>query len=77
MGGTMLYFKALLEGLSPLPSADPEVRARIEQQAAEQGWESLHRQLQEIDPVAAARFIQMIHKGFPGHWKFFSFRVKL
>lgn len=55
VGGTMLYFKALLEGLSPLPSADPEVRARIEQQAAEQGWESLHRQLQEIDPVAAAR----------------------
>ena len=49
VGGTMLYFKALLEGLSPLPSADPEVRARIEQQAAEQGWESLHRQLQEID----------------------------
>src|SRR5699024_11355668 len=45
VGGTMLYFKALLEGLSPLPSADPEVRARIEQQAAEQGWESLHRQL--------------------------------
>ncbi|MDU4194230.1 MAG: tRNA (adenosine(37)-N6)-dimethylallyltransferase MiaA [Klebsiella pneumoniae] len=37
VGGTMLYFKALLEGLSPLPSADPEVRARIEQQAAEQG----------------------------------------
>ena len=55
VGGTMLYFKALLEGLSPLPSADPEVRARIEQQAAEQGWESLHRQLQEVDPVAAAR----------------------
>ena len=54
VGGTMLYFKAL-EGLSPLPSADPEVRARIEQQAAEQGWESLHRQLQEVDPVAAAR----------------------
>ncbi len=77
VGGTMLYFKALLEGLSPLPSADPEVRARIEQQAAEQGWESLHRQLQEVDPVAAARIHQMIHKGFPGHWKFFSFRVKL
>ena len=51
----MLYFKALLEGLSPLPSADPEVRARIEQQAAEHGWDALHRQLQEIDPVAAAR----------------------
>ena len=55
VGGTMLYFKALLEGLSPLPSADPEVRARIEQQAAVLGWESLHRQLQEVDPVAAAR----------------------
>ena len=55
VGGTMLYFKALLEGLSPLPSADPEVRARIEQQAAEHGWDALHRQLQEIDPVAAAR----------------------
>ena len=55
VGGTMLYFKALLEGLSPLPSADPEVRARIEQLAAEQGWNALHQQLQEIDPVAAAR----------------------
>ena len=74
VGGTMLYFKALLEGLSPLPSADPEVRARIEQQAAEQGWESLHRQLQEIDPVAASRellhqrieqrFHQMLASGF-------------
>ncbi|MCC8379420.1 tRNA (adenosine(37)-N6)-dimethylallyltransferase MiaA [Xenorhabdus sp. PB30.3] len=55
VGGTMLYFKALLEGLSPLPSADPEVRAVIEQEAEEHGWESLHQQLQEIDPVAAAR----------------------
>ncbi|KNC12328.1 tRNA delta(2)-isopentenylpyrophosphate transferase [Klebsiella sp. RIT-PI-d] len=55
VGGTMLYFKALLEGLSPLPSADPQVRATIEQQAAEQGWDALHRQLQEIDPVSAAR----------------------
>lgn len=55
VGGTMLYFKALLEGLSPLPSADPEVRAKIEQQAAEQGWNALHRQLEQIDPVAAAR----------------------
>ncbi|WP_436893416.1 tRNA (adenosine(37)-N6)-dimethylallyltransferase MiaA [Siccibacter turicensis] len=55
VGGTMLYFKALLEGLSPLPSADPAVRARIEQHAAEQGWDALHRQLEVIDPVAAAR----------------------
>ncbi len=55
VGGTMLYFKALLEGLSPLPSADPEVRQRIEQMAAEKGWEALHRQLCEIDPVAGSR----------------------
>ncbi|WP_145577186.1 tRNA (adenosine(37)-N6)-dimethylallyltransferase MiaA [Yersinia alsatica] len=55
VGGTMLYFKALLDGLSPLPSADPQVRERIEQQAAELGWEALHQQLAEIDPVAAAR----------------------
>lgn len=55
VGGTMLYFKALLEGLSPLPSADPTVRAEIERQAAEQGWDALHHKLQEIDPVAAQR----------------------
>ncbi|WBM70259.1 tRNA (adenosine(37)-N6)-dimethylallyltransferase MiaA [Buttiauxella sp. WJP83] len=55
VGGTMLYFKALLEGLSPLPSADPQVRERIEKQAAEQGWDALHRELALVDPVAAAR----------------------
>jgi len=55
VGGTMLYFKALLEGLSPLPPASPEVREKIEQLAAEQGWESLHNRLKMIDPVAAAR----------------------
>ncbi|PNS12318.1 tRNA (adenosine(37)-N6)-dimethylallyltransferase MiaA [Mixta theicola] len=55
VGGTMLYFKALLEGLSPLPSANPQVRERIEQAAREQGWDTLHRQLCEIDPVAGAR----------------------
>ncbi|MFU9137021.1 tRNA (adenosine(37)-N6)-dimethylallyltransferase MiaA [Erwinia tasmaniensis] len=55
VGGTMLYYKALLEGLSPLPPADPEVRQRIEQKASESGWDALHRQLCEIDPVAANR----------------------
>jgi len=55
VGGTMMYFKALLEGLSPLPAADAAVRQRIETQAAESGWESLHDQLREIDPVAAMR----------------------
>ena len=55
VGGTMLYFKALLEGLSPLPSANPEIREQIEQTAREQGWDALHRQLCDIDPIAGAR----------------------
>ncbi|SDI68756.1 tRNA dimethylallyltransferase [Ferrimonas sediminum] len=55
VGGTMLYYKALLEGLSPLPSADPLVRKQIESEAAELGWSDLHRQLSEIDPISAER----------------------
>ncbi|QKJ49649.1 tRNA (adenosine(37)-N6)-dimethylallyltransferase MiaA [Proteus vulgaris] len=55
VGGTMLYFKALLEGLSPLPSANPDVRAEIEKKAAEQGWEAIHKELALVDPVAAQR----------------------
>ncbi|GAB6263740.1 tRNA (adenosine(37)-N6)-dimethylallyltransferase MiaA [Photobacterium sp. R1] len=55
VGGTMLYYKALLEGLSPLPAADPAIRAEIELQARERGWLSLHEELQRIDPVSATR----------------------
>ncbi|KKD62035.1 tRNA dimethylallyltransferase [Grimontia sp. AD028] len=55
VGGTMLYFKALLEGLSPLPPADPAIRAKIEQEAKEHGWQALHDELCNIDPVAGAR----------------------
>ncbi|AEH34369.1 tRNA dimethylallyltransferase [Vibrio anguillarum] len=55
VGGTMLYYKALLEGLSPLPAANPEIRQQIEQEALEHGWGQLHDQLQTIDPVSAAR----------------------
>ncbi|MCW3172524.1 tRNA (adenosine(37)-N6)-dimethylallyltransferase MiaA [Shewanella subflava] len=55
VGGTMMYFKALLEGLSPLPSADEAIRAQIFAEAECQGWEALHRQLCEIDPVAGER----------------------
>jgi tRNA dimethylallyltransferase len=54
-GGTMLYFKALLDGLAELPSADPEVRARIEQEAAEAGWRVMHARLAVLDPEAAER----------------------
>lgn len=55
VGGTMLYYKALLEGLSPLPEADPQIRAQIEAEAAAHGWQSLHDELLRIDPVAGTR----------------------
>lgn len=55
VGGTLLYFRALQHGLSPLPGADPAVRARLEAQMREQGLESLHARLAEVDPVAARR----------------------
>jgi len=55
VGGTMLYYKALLEGLSPLPAADPEVRKQIESEAEQYGWEALHDQLRDLDPVSAQR----------------------
>ena len=55
VGGTMLYYKSLLDGLSPLPSADSKIRAEIEKEANEHGWNHLHNQLAEIDPVSAKR----------------------
>ncbi|ABM04926.1 tRNA delta(2)-isopentenylpyrophosphate transferase [Psychromonas ingrahamii 37] len=55
VGGTMLYYKALVDGLSPLPSANPKVRAQIEKEALENGWQALHDKLEQIDPVSAAR----------------------
>lgn len=55
VGGTMLYAKALREGLSDLPSADAELRAQIAAQAAQLGWPALHERLAQIDPTTAAR----------------------
>jgi len=55
VGGTMLYFKALEEGLSQLPEADPEVRQKIEQEASERGWPAMHAKLALVDPESAAR----------------------
>jgi len=55
VGGTMLYFKALRDGLADMPAADAEVRAVLERQAAAEGLQTLHRQLAEIDPESAAR----------------------
>lgn len=55
VGGTMMYFHALLHGLDALPAADAAVRQRIEAHAARRGWAALHRVLARIDPPAAAR----------------------
>jgi tRNA dimethylallyltransferase len=55
VGGTMLYAKALREGLASLPAADPQVRERLARQAADLGWPALHARLREVDPVTAAR----------------------
>ncbi|KJH83234.1 tRNA (adenosine(37)-N6)-dimethylallyltransferase MiaA [Pseudomonas sp. KSR10] len=55
VGGTMLYFKALSEGLADMPAADASVRAELEAQAEAEGLAALHRQLAEVDPESAAR----------------------
>ena len=55
VGGTMLYFRALLQGLSELPAADEATRQKLEKQAKELGWEKMHKRLAEVDPEAAAR----------------------
>ena len=55
VGGTMLYFKALQEGLSGLPEANPEIRARLDARAAFIGWPAMHEKLALVDPITAAR----------------------
>ncbi|MEF7612312.1 tRNA (adenosine(37)-N6)-dimethylallyltransferase MiaA [Aquincola sp. MAHUQ-54] len=55
VGGTMLYFKALVDGLDPLPAADPAVRAALDAEALERGWPALHAELAQVDPASAAR----------------------
>lgn len=55
VGGTMLYFKFLLEGAADLPEADEAVRKQIEEEAAEKGWPAIHEQLAKVDPESAAR----------------------
>ncbi|MBA1289892.1 tRNA (adenosine(37)-N6)-dimethylallyltransferase MiaA [Pseudomonas japonica] len=55
VGGTMLYFKALLDGLADMPSADPAIRQALEAQAEAEGLQALHAELSKVDPVSAAR----------------------
>jgi tRNA dimethylallyltransferase len=54
-GGTGLYFRALLDGLSPMPEADPALRAQIASEADARGWAALHAELRQVDPDAASR----------------------
>src|SRR5512143_2477147 len=55
VGGTMLYFRALLQGLDDLPRADAALRNKLEAEAASRGWPALHAELAQVDPVTAAR----------------------
>ncbi|MGI9236595.1 MAG: tRNA (adenosine(37)-N6)-dimethylallyltransferase MiaA [Woeseiaceae bacterium] len=55
VGGTMLYFRALTEGIADLPQADPEIRRAIDERARQFGWPDVHRELASVDPQAAAR----------------------
>ena len=55
VGGTMLYFKALFDGIDDMPAADPAVRAVLEQEAAEKGWPAMHAKLSMVDPITAQR----------------------
>jgi len=55
VGGTMLYYRALAQGIDPLPAAQPALRARIDARAERLGWPALHAELARVDPVTAAR----------------------
>jgi tRNA dimethylallyltransferase len=55
VGGTMLYIKALIEGMDAMPSATPEIRAQIDEEAKAQGWPAMHAQLARVDPITAQR----------------------
>src|SRR5690242_11210603 len=55
VGGTMLYFEVLEHGISPLPAADPKLRAELDARAVHEGWPALHAELARLDPASAAR----------------------
>ena len=58
VGGTMMYFRALTEGIADLPHADPAIRKAIDAEAAASGWPAMHTELAEVDPAAASRINQ-------------------
>ena len=54
-GGTMMYFRALTEGIAELPAANNDIRAQIDREADDKGWPAMHAELEQVDPVLAAR----------------------
>ena len=55
VGGTMMYFRVLTEGIAELPAANSDIRAQIDQEADDKGWPAMHAELEQVDPVLAAR----------------------
>jgi tRNA dimethylallyltransferase len=55
VGGTMMYFRALTEGIAELPAANSDIRAQIDQDAGDKGWPAMHAELEQVDPVIAAK----------------------
>ena len=69
VGGTMLYFRALLRGLDPMPAADALIRAEIEAEAARLGWPALHAQLAQVDSVTLRGLRPATRSASSAHWK--------
>ncbi len=74
-GGTMMYYKALRDGLDDLPQADPALRAELEARAARDGWPALHAELARLDPVTAARLAPNDSQRIQRRWRSASCRA--
>ena len=72
VGGTMLYYKALVEGISELPEADPLIRLAIDTMAEEKGWAGVHEQLRRVDPETAIRQQKVTERGVRVRHAYFS-----
>ena len=75
VGGTMMYFKALTEGLSELPEADPLIRMIIDTMAEEKGWPGVHRELARVDPKIAANSHPTMRNAFSARSRFITLRT--
>jgi len=73
VGGTMMYFKSLIEGISPLPAANSDIRQQIEAEAEQSGWQAMHEKLQNVDSVSAER----IHPNTPKERSTLHARIEL